>query len=62
LRSSPQRQGKRREDDGEEDADLMQGDDNPGCSPAARRATRDMQAVCRKPVKYSGMGVLHDLP
>jgi hypothetical protein len=30
--------------------------------PAARRATADAQAVCWKPVKHPGMGVLHDFP
>lgn len=40
----------------------MQGDDSPGCGPAARRATRHVHRACWRVTKYYGKGVLHDLP
>ena len=45
----------------EEDADDRQRDDSPGYSPAARRATPDVQRACWRATKYPGKGVLHDL-
>jgi hypothetical protein len=41
------------EDHDKKDADLMQGDDGPGCSPAARRVTEDVQRACWRATKYS---------
>lgn len=35
-----------RKDPDEEDTARMQGDDSPGCSLAARRATPDVQRTC----------------
>ena len=39
----------------------MKGEDSPGCSPAARRATQDVQRAWGRATKYPGKGVLHDL-
>ena len=50
-----------RKDPDEEDAARMQSDDSPGCSPAARRVTRNVQRACGQATKYPGKGVLHDL-
>jgi hypothetical protein len=51
----------KREDCREEYAERLQGSDCPGCSPAARRATRDVQRAGGRTTKYPGKGVLHDL-
>jgi hypothetical protein len=52
----------KREDHGDQDASHREGDDNPGWSPAARRATPGAQRACGRATKYPGKGVLHDLP
>jgi hypothetical protein len=51
----------KREDCREEYAKRKQGSDRPGCSPAVRRATRDVQRASGRATKYPGKGVLHDL-
>ena len=50
-----------RMDPDESNAARIQGDDSPGCSPAAHRATPDVQRACGRATKYTGKGVLHDL-
>ena len=51
-----------RKDHDDDDAAIMQGDGSPCCSPPARGATRVVQRACGRATKYSGKGVLHDLP
>ena len=49
-----------RKNHGEEYVGQRHGDHSPACSPAARRATPDVQRACGPTTKYPVKGVLHD--